>query len=371
MCARGLNSFYFLTFAVLFGITEFNHNMKKLKKLIANIIIIALILCGVLWIASIFVHTGGEFTDNAQVEQDIFNVNARVQGFVKKVYVDEYQRVSKGDTLLTIEDSEFLLHLAQAEAALKNARVGKSAVEKGAQGVASQMEVTDAGMAELEVLLKNAQADYQRYKALYEQDAVTKQQFDGVRTQYEALKAKMETMRRQKAVTGVAHDETSIRVDQSATGIEVAEAALNLAKLNLSYCTITAPCSGTTARKLVQEGELLMPGMRVFSIVSDEKRWVTANFRETQMSKVCVGDTVEMEVDAFKDNKLEGRVVTISTATGAQYSAVAPDNSTGSFVKVEQRIPVKIEFTENNDKDLLRRLTAGMNVECLVKDKEK
>ena len=340
---------------------------KRTKKTIANVIIVALIVCGIAWIASIFIHIGGEFTENAQVEQDIVNVNARVQGFVQKVYVGEYQHVNKGDTLLTIEDSEFRLHLAQAEAALANAQAGKSATEKGVQGASNQMKVTDAGIAEIQVLLKNAETDYLRYEKLYEQDAVTKQQFDAVKTQYESLKAKVETMRRQKQGAGIQQQETSIRVDQSAAGIEVAEAALNLARLNLSYCTVLAPCSGYTARKLVQEGELAQPGMRLFSIVSDQDRWVIANFRETQRGGIQIGSKVEMKVDAFKGKTFEGEVVNISTATGAQYSAVAPDNSTGNFVKVEQRIPVKIMFTQNNDKELLKQLTAGMNVECLVK----
>lgn len=340
---------------------------KRQKKTVANIAIVALIVCGIGWVASLFVHVGGEFTDNAQVEQDIVTVTARVQGFIKRVYVAEYSHVSKGDTLLTIEDSEMRLHLAQAEAALANARAGKQATEKGVQGTQNQMEVTSAGIAEVEVLLKNAEADYRRYKALYEQDAVTRQQLDAIETQYESLKAKVETMRRQRTGAGIQRDETNIRVSQSAAGIEVAEAAVNLARLNLSYCTVLAPCSGYTARKLVQEGELAQPGMRLFSIVSDAQPWVMANFRETQRSGISVGSTVEMTVDAFSGKKLEGKVVSISTATGAQYSPMAPDNSTGSFVKVEQRIPVKIAFTENNDMALIRRLSAGMNVECVVK----
>ena len=340
---------------------------KRTTKTVANVIIVALIICGICWIASIFIHVGGEFTENAQVEQDMVNVNARVQGFVKRVYVGEYQHVEKGDTLLTIEDSEFRLHLAQAEAALQNAIAGKAATEKGAQNVGNQIQVTDASISEVQVLLDNAESDYQRYKNLYEKDAVTKQQFDAIKTQYESLKAKVETMRRQKAGAGIAHDETNIRVNQSVSGIDVAKAALNLAKLNLSYCTVVAPCSGTTARKLVQEGELAMPGMRLFSIVNDKKKWVIANFRETQRSGIHVGSLVEMHVDAFKGKTLEGKVVNISNATGAQYSAVAPDNSTGNFVKVEQRIPVKIEFTANNDSKLIEQLSAGMNVECTVK----
>lgn len=343
---------------------------KKIKRIAANVVVISLIVGGVAWIASTFWHFGGEYTNNAQVEQDKVNVNSRVQGFINKVFVEEFQYVTKGDTLLTIEDSEFRLHLAQAESALANARAGKSATSKGVENAQNQITVTDAGIAEVEVLLRNAEADYQRYKALYEQESVTKQQFEVVQTQYEALKAKVETMRRQKAGTGIARDETVVHVEQQQANIEAAQAAVTLAKLNLSYCTVVAPCSGYTSRKLVQEGELAQPGMLLFSIVRNEDRWVTANFRETQRKGIAVGNLVEMKIDAFPDVIFEGKVSRISTATGAQYSPMAPDNSTGNFVKVEQRIPVRIDFTANNKPEQLKQLSAGMNVECTIKKKK-
>lgn len=339
---------------------------KRTKKTIANIVIVALIVCGIGWIASIFIHIGGEYTNNAQVEQDIVNVNSRVQGFVDRIYVGEFQHVSKGDTLLTIEDSEFRLHLAQAEAGLQNAIAGKAAGEKGVSGMANSMAVTEAGIDEVNVLLKNAETDYRRYEVLYGQGAVTRQQYDDVSTRYESLRAKAETMRRQRTGTGIARDEHTIRVEQQTAIIEVARATLDLARLNLSYCTVTAPCDGYTARRLVQPGELVQPGMKLFSIVNEENRWVTANFRETQRGGIVVGNKVEMTVDAFPGKIFEGKVAGISTATGARYSPVAPDNSTGNFVKVEQRIPVKIVFTEKNDHETVNQLTAGMNVECKV-----
>lgn len=342
---------------------------KRTKKTIANIVIVAMILCGAAWIASNFIHLGGEFTDNAQVEQDIVNITSRVQGFISSIRISDYQHVSKGDTLFTIEDSEFQLHLAQAEAALENAKTSKSATAKGAQGVQKQIDVNDAGISEVEVLLRNAETDYQRYKTLYEQEAVTQQQLDAVRTQYESLKVKVEAMRRQKVVTGIAHDETSLRVDQQNYAIDVAEAALRLARLNLSYCTITSPCDGYAARNMVQEGELVMPGMRLVRIVDDSRRWVVANFRESQLSNISTGNRVRIKADAYPDTEFEGRVTAISAATGARHSPVAPDNSTGTFVKVEQRIPVKIEFTDANDAEKLRSLAAGMNVECVVEVK--
>ncbi len=339
---------------------------KRTKKTLANIVICALILCGIVWIAGNFVHLGGEYTDNAQVEQNIVNVNSRVEGFVEKIHAGEYCRVKRGDTLLVIEDSEFRLRLAQAEAGLENALAGRAASEKGVSGAANSIAVTEAGIDEVNVLLANAEADYARYKALYEKSAVTKRQFDAVRTQYESLRARLETMKRQRTGTGLARDEHSLRLGQQDASVEVARAAINLARLNLGYCTVTAPCDGSTSRKLVQEGELVQPGTRLFSIVDEDSRWIVANFRETQMVGIKKGSRVEITVDAVKGEKFRGVVESVSTATGAQYSPVAPDNSTGNFVKVEQRVPVKIAFTRDNDPELLSRLTAGMNAECKV-----
>lgn len=230
----------------------------------------------------------------------------------------------------------------------------------------NNISVTEASIDEVNVLLKNAETDFLRYRKLYEQESVTRQQYDDVRTRYESLKAKVETMRRQRTGTGIARDEHTIRLSQQEAAIEVARAALDLARLNLGYCTVLAPCDGYTSRKTVQEGELVQPGMRLVSIVDEQKRWIIANFRETQRGGIAVGSRVKITVDAFRGNIFEGRVESISTATGARYSPVAPDNSTGNFVKVEQRIPVKIVFTENNDHELLEQLTAGMNVECKV-----
>lgn len=342
--------------------------MTKKAKM-TNAVIAVLLLCGVAWIASIFIHVGGEYTDNAQVAQNLVDVNARVLGFVKKVYVDEFQQVKKGDTLLVIEDAEFRLHLAQAEAALASARAGQSATAKSVSTIRNNAQVTDAGIAEVEILQKNAEADYLRFKALYEQNAVTKQQLDAMQTQYESLKAKVETMRQQKRGVTLATDEQSERVSQSMAGNAVAEAALHLAQLNLSYCTVIAPCDGVTSRKIVQEGELVMPGRKLFTIVDDADRWITANYRETQCGTMSEGDKAEIKVDAFPGKTFEGEIERLSTATGAMFSPMAPDNSTGNFVKVEQRIPIKIRFTQNNDAELLKRLSAGMNATVTVKTK--
>lgn len=339
---------------------------KKRKKIIANIVIIAFILCGICWIASLFIHIGGEYTNNAQVRQNIVPVAARVQGFIKEIRFEEFQPVEKGDTLVLIEDSEYRLRLAQAKADYQNALVGKSAMETGISTIQNNLSVTDASMQEVEILMKNAEADYNRFKVLMENKAVTRQQFEGIQTKYESLKAKLETMKRQKQSTRLVKNEQIQRLEQNELRIEVAKAALDLAELNLSYTVILAPCSGTMSRKTIQVGELMMPGKPLFSVIDNSSKWVIANYRETQRENIHVGDKVEIEVDAFPSTTLEGRVEAISNATGAQYSVSSPDNSAGNFVKVEQRIPVKIIFTDNHDPKILEQLGSGMNVECKV-----
>ncbi len=337
------------------------------KNTIANIAIIILLAIAAFWFASLFIHPGVEYTDNAQIRKDIVPVSSRVQGFVKEVRFVEFQKVSKGDTLVIIEDTEFQLRLAQAEANLQNALTGESAAGAGIATTSNNLLVTDAGIAEVKIQLANAESEYKRFEKLLAKGAVTQQQFDGVKTHYEALKAKVTTLERQKNTTSLVRDEQELRKKQSQTGIDVCKAALDLARLNLSYTVITAPCNGTTSAKNIQEGELLMPGMRLLTIVDDSQTWVIANFRESQIGGIRIGSEVDIEVDAFNGLKFKGEVVAIADATGAQYSNIAPDNATGNFVKIEQRIPVKIAFTDDNDPVLMSRLSSGMNVECKVR----
>jgi membrane fusion protein (multidrug efflux system) len=340
---------------------------KKQKKIAANVVIIALISCGLAWIASLFIHIGGEYTNNAQVRQNIVTASSRVQGFIKKVYFDEFQQVRKGDTLVVIEDSEFRLHVAQARADYQNALAGKSAMGTAISTVGNNLAVTDAGIDEIKILLANAENDYNRYKKLLENAAVTRQQYDAVKTQYESLRAKLETMQRQKQSVKLTKDEQTQRLAQNDAHIEVCRAALDLAELNLSYSVILAPCDGYTSRKTVQAGELVTPGKYLVSVVESREKWALANYRETQMRHIRVGSKVDIRIDAFSDVKFEGEVVAVSNATGTEFSPAAHDNSTGNFVKTEQRVPVKIAFTTNNDNDILSQVRAGMNVECTVK----
>lgn len=149
-------------------------------------------------------------------------------------------------------------------------------------------------------------------------------------------------------------------------GIKLAQAALELARLNLSYTVILAPCDGTTGRKEIQEGQLIQPGQTLVDIVDENERWIVANYKETQTTHIREGQPVEIEVDAVPGITFKGAVKSISRATGASFSLLPQDNSAGNFVKVEQRIPVRIEFSADNRPEDMERLRAGMNVECVV-----
>ena len=340
---------------------------KKTKKLIYNIIACVLLLGAVSWVCEKFVHLGDvEFTENAQVKQLIVPVNSRVQGFVKEVRFDEYAKVSKGDTLVIIEDAEYRYMLAQAEANLANAKTGKDAMHNVISTTATNLTVTDASIEEARILYENAERNYKRFSSLYEQNAVTRQQFDDMNTAYLAAKARYDMLKRQKKSVQSVSREQNTRLGQNEAGIKLAEAALELARLNLSYTVVLAPCDGYTGRKEIQAGQLIQPGQTLVDIVDAEDKWVVANYKETQTANIREGQEVEIAVDAVPGHIFKGTVRSVSRATGASFSLMPQDNSSGNFVKIEQRIPVRIDFAEDNDSEAMERISAGMNVECKV-----
>lgn len=340
---------------------------RKIRKLIYNIIACVLLLGAISWVCEKFIHLGNvEFTENAQVKQLIVPVNSRVQGFIKEVRFDEYTRVSKGDTLLIIEDTEFRYMIAQAEANLANAKAGKVAMHNVISTTNTNLSVTDANIEEARILFENAERNYKRFSTLYEQNAVTRQQYDDMHTAYLTAKARYDMLKRQKESVQSVSREQNTRLGQNEADIELAEAALELARLNLSYTVILAPCNGFTGRKEIQQGLLIQPGQTLVDIVDGEDKWVIANYKESQTANIQVGLEVEIEVDAIPNYKFKGVVRSVSRATGASFSLMPQDNSSGNFVKIEQRIPVRIDFTEDNDTKAMERISAGMNVECKV-----
>ncbi|EFI14621.1 multidrug resistance protein [Bacteroides sp. D22] len=340
---------------------------RKIKKLIYNTIVIALLIIGMAYVCSRFIHLGNvEYTDNAQVKQHITPVNTRVQGFIKKIYFEEYKPVHKGDTLLVIEDSEFKLRLAQAEADLANAQAGQQITHAGIATTQNNIAVNDAGIEEVRVQRANAERELQRYKKLLDKDAVTRQQYDKVKTTYDAINARYEQVLRMKHSTSLTKDEQTHRLGQNEAAIRLAQATVDLARLNLSYTVVIATCDGMTGHKGIHEAQLVQPGQTMVDIVDNSDLWVIANYRETQLPNIKEGADVTFTADAVPGVVYKGVVESISDATGAAFSLIPQDNATGNFVKVEQRIPVRIRL-QGNEADEVHRLRTGFNVECKVR----
>ena len=341
--------------------------MKDKKAIIRTIVIIAIIAVGIIWVCSHFFHLGNvEWTDNAQVRRNIVPINSRVQGYIERICFNDFEEVHKGDTLVVIENSEHLLRVAQANAAYQRSLVENTAMGTTISTTENNLSVNDAAIDELKVRLTQAEKDYNRYEQLLAQKAVTRQQYEDVKTNYDALKAKYDMLVRQKNSTRLVKIEQTQRLEQRQADIEAAKAALDMAKLNLSYTVVTAPCDGIASKKNIQIGQLIQPGQNLLSLVESDNVWVVANYKETQMKNIKDGMKVKIKVDAVPDITYSGVVTSISYATGAQYSAIPVDNATGNFVKVKQRVPVRIDFSDDNSSENLSRLSSGMNVECEV-----
>ncbi len=336
---------------------------NRVKTTVINLLVFAFAVGGFYWLVTNYFHLNEDnFTNSAQVEEFINPVNTRVAGYIKEIKYNEHQAVKKGDTLVILDEREIRTQLAQAEAAYQNALASRNVTSSAVNTVSNNVNVANANIAGAKARLWNAEQNLNRYRNLLASEAVTRQQFDQVKTEYDATRATYETLISQKNTASLATGETRSRLGVNDAEIKRTAAMLDMAKINLSYAVITAPYDGIMGRRLINEGKLVQPGQQLGTIVLNGQKWVTANFLESQMPGVKIGEKINITVDALGGKKLVGEVTAISAATGSKYSNVPVDNSTGNFVKVQQRIPVRIEFTPKNKKEDLDQLRAGMNV---------
>lgn len=337
------------------------------KKLIYNIITIIILLCGTIWVCSHFVHLGRvEYTDNAQIRRNIIPINARLQAYIKEIRFSDFDKVRKGDTLVIFENAEYLLKLEQAKAHHEKAVMDDATLSAAISTTSSNIDVSKAAIEESRVRMEQKKIDFERYNQLLAQKSVTQQQYDNVKADYQAAKAKYEMMLCQNQSTILVQQEQTQKLVQNRSNKSSAKASQELADLNLSYTVVRSPCDGVTSSKGIEVGQLIQPGQKLLSIVESETVWVIANYKEKQTANISVGMPVKIKVDAIPDVVYHGVVACISNATGAQYSAIPQDNSAGNFVKVQQRIPIKISFSDKNKSEDLQRLCSGMNVECEI-----
>ncbi|MCJ8165991.1 HlyD family secretion protein [Pontibacter sp. E15-1] len=345
-----------------------DRKLNRIKTTVINLVVLTVAAGGFYWLIQNYFHLNEDnFTNSAQVEEFINPVNTRVSGYIKEIQYNEHQGVKKGDTLVVLDDRELRTQVAQAEAAYQNALAAREVTLSSINTVSNNINVAEANISGAKARLWNAEQNLKRYKNLLADEAVTRQQYDQVKTEYDATKAAYETLVSQKHSATFATSETKSRLSVNDAEIKRTAAMLEMAKINLSYAVITAPYDGIMGRRLINEGQLVQPGQQLGTIVLDGQKWITANFLENQMSKVKLGKKMNITVDALNGQQFTGVVTAISAATGAKYSNIPVDNSSGNFVKVQQRIPVRIEFDSDTKQEDLQQLRAGMNVSVTLK----
>ncbi len=307
-------------------------------------------------------------TDDAQIDGNISPVVTRVGGYVDSIYFEENTHVNKGQMLVKIDPRDYQVKLEQAKAAQVGASAGVNVGESQIYANAANSAVAKANVASAAARLDKVEKDYQRYANLIKDGSITQQQFDQAKSDLEVAQANYHASQDQyKAAeeqVGTTRDELKV----TNTGVNQKQVDVDFAKLQLSYTDIEAPASGITSKKNVQLGQLVQAGQTLFSIVNDNSLFITANFKETQLDKIHDGQKVDIDIDAYPELKVQGTVYNFAPATGAKFSLLPPDNATGNYVKVVQRVPVKIKI--NAGKDIMDKLRPGMSVSVSVIIKE-
>ena len=384
-------------------------NTRRRAIVLVVVAVLTLVAVGLWWRS-----TFSEDTDDAQINGHLIQISSRVAGQVAKVYVDENQVVKAGDVIAELDPSDYKIAVENAEAALASAQAAAAAAnvnvpitsvntgsqlssadanltgsEAGVQLAEQQLEAAHAQVAQAKAGNTKAQADLERFKPLVEKDVISKQQFDAAVATADAAKAALSSARHSEDAAAEAVNVAKEREKQAEAGLisaktgpdQVAaqkaraqqaeamvlqvQAQLDMARQNLSYTRIIAPTAGIITRKSVEVNQNVAPGQNLTMLVSLEGLWVTANFKETQLRSMASGQAAEIEVDAT-GKTYHGKVTQIGGATGSVLSLFPPENATGNYVKVVQRVPVRIDFTNLAQEDPNHELRPGLSAEPKV-----
>lgn len=330
---------------------------SPVKKIILSVVLLTGLFFGYKKISYTLSH---ETTDNAQVETQIVPVIARASGYIKELMIQDFDSVTTKQFLVTIDDAELQTQLAELQADSVQAMSDIANAKASLQNAITSLSVNKGTIEINKVKLQQADGDYERNKKLFAGEAITQKQLDD--SKFNSLSAQKLVENNQNDLTAAQSKipvlESVIKKNEAA--LLVKQAKINEIKLKLSYTTVTAPASGKIGKKNITVGQFVQAGTPLFSIVNDSLYWVTANFKENQLKNLFVGKQVDLRVDAYPDEIITGTIETISDATGAKFALLPPDNASGNFVKVTQRVPVKIKINQiEKYKSILR---AGLSV---------
>jgi membrane fusion protein (multidrug efflux system) len=342
---------------------------KPAKRVALFIVLpLALIALGIFGWNKVRYNLAHEETDNAQVEAHISPLLPRVSGYVARVLVDDNQRVTAGQPLVEIDPAELDLRITTANAARQNAEAALKTAEASLANAKAAQAVAQANIQTSQVAQAKAASDLARDVPLAKSGAITDRQLTDSKAAADTANAQLEALRRQADAAAAQVDLAETQIATARTQIEQRIAEVDFAKLQRSYSTLVAPIAGVISRKNVEPGQYVQAGQTLLSIASEDALWIVANFKETQLADMHVGQKVEIIADTFPDHVFMGEVTSLSGATGARFALLPPDNATGNFVKVTQRVPVKIALTQPADP--AHPLRAGLSVQVAVRTRE-
>jgi membrane fusion protein (multidrug efflux system) len=337
---------------------------SKIPFIVLGVILIVGAILGIrYWIHSMNYTS----TDNAQIETNNIPVLSRINGFIDSVFVKDYQEVKKGDLLFVIDKRELEIAVHQAEADLMTSKADLVNAQAQLNNSKQNQNVFSSSAGVQEVRLQKAESDYKRDQALYNDQAITKKQLEDSKANYEAAQKLYTSNNEQTRLAGTQTTAVGAQIAKAESMIKLREAMLEQAVLRLSYTRITAPISGRVNKVILQAGQYIQPGQNLLTIVDNTNFWIVANFKETQIADLKEGQEVNIHIDGYKKEEVKGKITAFSDATGAKFALLPPDNATGNFVKITQRIPVRIDF--DNLENIRPILKAGMSVDVEVKVK--
>ncbi len=336
---------------------------SKSKKVIPIILGVLLVIGTFFGIKEYIYFSKHVDTDDAQIDGDISPVVSRVGGYVDSIYFEENQHVASGQLLVKLDDRDFRIKVEQAMAGKQSALANVNVSETVVNATQANIGTAKANVEIASAKANKANKDFARYKNLVKDGSITQQLFDQAKAEKEAADASLEGAKTQYEAVKKQVNTSQSQVSAANSNISSRTADIDYAKLQLSYTQIKAPTGGIVSNKNIQVGQLIQPGQSLFAIVNDNSLYVKANFKETQLEKLKEGQLVDIEIDAFPKAELKGHIYNFSPATGAKFSLLPPDNATGNYVKVIQRIPVKIKL-ENNE--ILAKIRPGMSVKVSV-----
>lgn len=336
------------------------------KKKNKAIFILPIILAGGLFfgIRTCIHSVNFESTDNAQIETNTLPIVSRVSGYVDSIGILDFGNIKQGQLLLKIDDSEYKLAIKQAEADLSSAIADLSSAQSNLINSNANSNVVKANSDVQKSRLDKSKTDLQRDEALYKDGAITKKQMDDSRSNYETTLKQLDANNQQIILANSQSSTSNALIEKAKATVDLRQTLLEQAKLKLTYTKIYSSINGKIGKRNLEKGQFIQAGQNLMTVVNSDLFWVVANFKETQVEKLKVGQRVTIKIDGYSDKEIMGKIESLSEATGARFSLLPPDNSSGNFVKVTQRVPVKISI--DNVKDLQSILRAGMSAEVSI-----